>query len=1053
MIAASLFGNPRLLTLILAVIVVAGLSSFSMLPRMEDPVLGKRVGVVTTIVPGLDAEAVESQVTARLEEHLRSIADVKQIKSTSRSGIATIVLELHDKVTDVDPVWSMVRDRIADAESELPEAAHSPNFDRIPLKAFAALVAVKWESPASPNLMTLRRLSKQLRQSLASLRGTEEAKLFGDPGEELRVELDQEVLASMGLSVGAVAQQIRASDVSQPAGTLRTAGNELLLDLDEQGDLVQRLGGIRIRDARLGRSTGLNEIAALRRSAAEPESSLALVDGQRAVVVGAMVQDDYRLDRWARAMQLAVEDFREGLPDDISAEVVFSQSTYVEGRLQSLLLSLGQGTLAVVGVVFLLMGWRSTIVIAAALPLSALMVLTGMWLLDIPIHQMSVTGLIIALGLLIDNAIVIVDEVRARIWSGSSQRTAIIAGVRHLAGPLFGSTLTTTLAFAPIALLPGPPGEFVGSIAISVILAINSSFLLAVTVVPALTALLQARTGRRTVLSYGFHSRWLTHLYQRSLVGIFRIPLFGVVIGATLPLIGFVLAQRLPEQFFPPSDRTQIQLEIELPSRAALAETRSTAESIRAALLENDSVERVHWFLGESAPTFFYNLMPRRRGTPFYGQALIELRDGVGQKSAVRELQRQLDQQFAHCRLVVRQLEQGPPFDAPIEIRLRGPDLGVLQKLGSELRLILSETPHIVHTRSDLEETVAKLSLDVDQQAAQLAGLSHEDIARQLYAAFEGAPAGVVTDGPEELPVRVRLANPTAFSITDLASLPLQAKPPPGPPTRRPSRQLGPPLAALGNVALSGEVAAIPHLNGERMNEVKAYTSAGILPASVVSLFEQRLAAANFELPRGYSMEYGGEAAQRDQAVTDLLASGAMLCTLILITLVASFRSYRIALIIASVGGLSIGLGPGALSISGYPFGFMAIVGTMGLVGVAINDAIVVMAGIQADQAAREGDREAIALVVSASTRHVVATTLTTMAGFTPLIVAGGEFWPPLAITIAGGVTGATGLALYYVPALYIVLKCRGIPHSTTPEPSEKSPASDLAATAATLSE
>jgi multidrug efflux pump subunit AcrB len=237
-------------------------------------------------------------------------------------------------------------------------------------------------------------------------------------------------------------------------------------------------------------------------------------------------------------------------------------------------------------------------------------------------------------------------------------------------------------------------------------------------------------------------------------------------------------------------------------------------------------------------------------------------------------------------------------------------------------------------------------------------------------------------------------------------------------------------LASLAEIRLDSEVAVIPRIDGRRVDEVKAYLVAGTLPSVALEDFERRLEESEFVLPAGFSISYGGEAEKRNEAVDNLVASGVVLGSLIIVTLVLSFQSFRVALIIATVGGLSIGLGAGSLAYFSYPFGFMAIVGTMGLVGIAINDAIVVMAGIRSDPLARGGDVKALCRVVVGCTRHVVATSLTTIAGFTPLVLDGGDFWPPLAITIAGGVGGATLLALFLVPSLYLLLRChRGKGH------------------------
>ncbi len=1022
MIARFLYQNPRILLLAICVIVVAGSAAYTTLARMEDPILTRRVALVTTVFPGADAERVESLVARKIEQQLANVKGIREVRAGSMAGFSVISIELKEEIRDVEAVWSKVRARLADVIPQLPERAEDPQFRQLELKAYAAILALKWTRDGNVNFTILRRLAEDLEQAVRGVSGTENVAMFGDPAEEVLVELAPEVLSPLGLTVADVSRQIQESDAKQSAGMLRSRHSTLLLEVDEAFDSLDRLRRTPIQYGREGRLVSLSDIATISKTQVEPPTDLAFIDERPAVVVGAFVRDEQRIDHWTERLNSALEAYQATLPPGVELDVVALQNDYVESRLNSLQWNLLIGTGAVVLVIYFLMGWRSMIVVGAALPLSALMVLSGMRWLGIPIHQMSVTGLIIALGLLIDNAIVIVDEVRTRRESGMDPGGAIGDAIRHLALPLFGSTLTTTLAFTPIALLPGGPGEFVGSIAVSVILAINASFILAMTVVPALTALLQPATaGPGSILSSGFRSRRLTGVYRWTLVKLFRFPLVGISLGACLPLLGFLQARTLPEQFFPPADRNQIHVEFEMPAPTSLEATEELVHAARRTIAQHADVGRVHLFVGRSAPTFYYNVMPRRQNASFYAQAIVELRAGVPPQDVIHQLQDELDTTFAQCRVLVRQLEQGPPFDAPIEVRLYGPDLAVLERLGSEIRLLLSQTKDVVHTRSDLEETLPKIALQVDEDETRLTGMTHGEMTRQLYTSLEGMVGGSLMEATEELPVRVRMPVSTRASLTDIASLELKPLTPRG---RAPQ---GPALSALGTLQLGSEASAIPRIDGRRTNEVKAYIKAGTLPAEVVGEFEKRLAAAEFELPAGYSMEYGGEAAKREEAVGNLIADVALLVALMVATLVVSFRSFRVSAVIAAVGGLSIGLGLGALWVFGFPFGFMAIVGTMGLVGVAINDAIVVMAGIREEPRARRGDVQAISQVVVRCTRHVIATSLTTMAGFTPLVLSGGGFWPPLAITIAGGVGGATILALYFVPSLYLFLM-RGAP-------------------------
>ena len=1029
------YHNTRLLLLAICLIVVSGLSSFFILPRMEDPQLVSRGAFVNTIFPGADPARVESLVSEKIEDALSEIYEIKEIRSTSREGISAVAIELRDDVLEADPVWSKIRDRINDIEGDLPTGALKPDFDEMDFKAYALLVALRWNQDSPVNYAVLYRWAKQLEDRLQALAGTEKAELAGEPAEEILVSLDQEQLAALNFTVADVASQISRSDAKIAAGQIRGESQDLLMEVAGELDSIQRIENIPIRYQDDGAFVRLSNIARVEKTIADPPDSLAVIAGQRAIAVGAFVRPTQRIDVWSADVEQALDDFEAQLPNGITLDRMFLQNDYVADRLSTLLFNLLMGGIAVFLVILFLMGWRSALVVSLALPLTSMMVLFVMRILNVPIHQMSVTGLIIALGLLIDNAIVIVDETSSRLRSGMSGARAVSESVRHLLLPLFGSTLTTALAFAPIALMPGPAGEFVGAIAITVITAIFSSLFLAMTIIPSIAARispfqnepgspLHEIVAEPSWWKVGFSNARLTSFYKRTLDLIYRFPFLGIGLGIVAPILGFVAATQLPEQFFPPADRDQIHIELELGPQSSLNGTLATTEQIRRTLMEEAEIQRVDWFIGESAPAFYYNLIPRRAAVSQYAQALVKLNSFENQAELIHRLQTKLDREFSHARVLVRQLEQGPPFDAPVEVRLFGPDLDRLQQLGAEVRSILVQTPGVIHTRSELDEVLPKIAFDIKEERARAAGLSLTDIAWQLNASTEGAIGGSVVEATEELPVRVRLDNVNRRNLTEVASIDIVGSNQNS--VRDQDRYAGVPISALADVSLKSEFGSITHLAGRRMNEIQVYIPAGVLPSKVLASFQERLAASGFKLPPGYQLTYGGESAKRDEAVSNLMASVGILVVLMVATLVMSFGSFRLAAIVGAVGALSIGLGMGALWIFGYPFGFTAIIGSMGLMGVSINDTIVVLAAIRENTAAAAGDLAAIRDVVTKSTRHVISTSLTTMAGFTPLILGGGGFWPPLAVAIAGGVLGATVLAIYFSPSAYLILMCRG---------------------------
>ena len=1012
MIASLLRDQPKILLSVILVIIAVGVGSYWVLPQLEDPVMSKRVGVITTVFPGADTQTMEQLVTNRIENRLMGVPDVQRIRSNTRADISNIVIELSDDVTDVQPSWNRVGDAIETVQDELPEDCLAPKLYIFPFKAFASIVAIKSRDSEKVGLGIVRRIAARLTREISAISGTEEVETFGDPGEELLVQVDPNVLSSYGLTVGGIANQLSQSLASQPAGIVRNAQTKFLLNLSHGKATTQRLDESLIRVGQRGETIRLAELADVEKTLVSPPSDIAIIDNEEAIVIGAMVNNQLGVGGWADELEAVLAKFQKQYNNEIEIEVLFSQQQFIDNRLHQLGQNLLVGTLLVIVVVLLMMGWRSMIVVAAALPLSAALVLAGMRWMEIPLHQMSITGLIVALGLLIDNAIVMVEDIRQRL-AKFDVGTAIKQSISHLRMPLFGSTLTTTLAFLPIATLQGPPGEFVGTIAVSVILAISASFLLAMTVIPAFYGVLQSNSKdvKDEPAAEDIDAR--NGPYRSLLKFFLRFPLLGVLVSVILPALGFLVSSQLPVQFFPATDRKQIQIEIELAASSPITQTAATVAEIQPLLESNPNIDKVHWFAGRSAPTFYYNVVPRRRGTPFYAQGIIDLAADADGAAVVASIEQTVAQQISDCRVVVRQLEQGPPFDAPIELQIQGEDLDTLKTLGNQLRLVLSQCPHVTQTRSDLSETIPKLVLDIDSLSASEAGVDRKSIARQLYSQLEGVSLTTLYDGNQALPVRV-VADAEGSTISQLSSVELSSQSP-APPQQSP-------FASMAELRLGSDVGAIVHIDGQRTNEVMAYLSAGVLPDDVLSDFKRRLASSDFVLPSGYELTYGGENQKRTEAVGRLISNAFVLFALMVLTLVVSFGSFRHALIVIAVGGLSMGLAPLALWLGGYPFGFMAIVGAMGLVGIAINDSIVVLASIAENEIASYGDVDATVDVVISCTRHVLATTFTTIAGFAPLIIAGGKFWPPLAVTIAGGVGGATLMALLLAPALHLLL-------------------------------
>ncbi|MFN8898590.1 MAG: efflux RND transporter permease subunit [Pseudomonadota bacterium] len=1017
------FRNPRLVILALAVIAVAGLSALLTLGRQEDPsITGTQAGV-TTLFPGADPARIEALITRPLENELRTIAEVMTLSSTSAAGISSIDVEL---IETIDPaaipeVWSRVRDKVAAVP--LPPGALDPEVETGGEGAYAAILALLPKGDTAPASAVLGRHAQELAERLRTLTGAKSVDVWGLPAEEVLVALDPARTAALGLSPAEVATAVAAGDAKARAGRLTGPGTEAVLDLAGDISGLDRVRDIVLREGSDGSVLRVGDVAEVTRGPRPPGDALAMVDGRAAVLIGVRIEEGLRVDLWMEGLKAKVAAFADTLPASLEVRQVFDQAVYTADRMSEVAVNMAIGTALVIAVLFLTLGARAALVVALVLPLVTLATLGTMRFIGLPLHQMSVTGLIVALGLLVDVAIVMTDEVQKRLSEGQDRRQAVAAAVRRLAVPLLASTLTTVLSFVPMILLPGGAGDFISAIAIAVVLMLSWSLIVALTITPALAGWwLSARGGAG--LRLGALTRGFAVLIQLSLAN----PLRSVLLALVLPVMGFLAMPMLVPQFFPGVDRNQFHVEVELPVGTGLETTRALVERIDSALKADARITGTVWVAGESAPAFYYNIVGNRQNAPEYAHGLVTTTSPAATAALLGPLQADLSEAFPQARVLVRGLVQGPPVDAPVELRLVGQDIQALRRAGDDIRTILLSVPALTQVRTQMEGTAPEVRVDVDEAAARLLGLSLGDVSAQLQAALEGVTGGALLEGTEELPVRVRLGEDIRGDLSRIATLPIL---PAGAAARATQGALPQvPLSALATLTLVPSETAISRRNGDRVNTVQAFVAPGVLAQAAQAQAEAALAQAGFVLPPGVTLEIGGDADERSQTVANLMASIGLIVTLSVATVVLSFNSFRLSAITFAVAGLSAGLSILALAIFDHPFGITAVIGVIGSIGVSVNAAIIVLSALQEDPRAAAGDRAAMTEVVMGSTRHILSTTLTTVGGFLPLILAGGGFWPPFAVAVAGGVALSTVLAFAFTPQMFALV------HRRVPLPS-----------------
>ncbi|MEP4890465.1 MAG: efflux RND transporter permease subunit [Aliiglaciecola sp.] len=1012
------FSNGHLLALTIIILLVAGISAISSLPRLEDPRIDTRNVLVITPYPGASAERVEALVSDVLEDELRQLFEIKEINSTSRAGISVISIELQAWVdnSNNEQIFSKIRDSIADASQLFPVGAGEPELDeKRGATSFTLLVALGSPEGYQTPMSILSRMSDEVADRLRNVPGTELVRIYGELDEEIVVEVDPHKLSSVGLTVPQVSQLIANADPKLPAGVVRTNSQNIRIQVAQELTSLDVIRNIPLSVSTNGQFLRVQDVAKVYRGSQNPPNDIALVNGQQKVFVAARMQSTVRVDNWTANSKKALEDFNSLYQGSVAADIIFEQNQYTESRLVDLTQNLLMGCLVVMVVVFLFMGFRSAWIVGISLPLSAAFTLFSLNLFNEQIHQMSIFGIIIAIGLLIDNAIVITDEIRANLLDRQNSRLdALVKSVQHLFSPLLASTLTTILGFMPIFLLPGNIGDFISSIAISVVMALIGSLLISLTVIASLAARFLPRPDTEKTVQHwyqgGIQFKGLTDWYKRSISRAIQRPILLLLVTTALPVAGFVLAGQLGNVFFPSADRDQFEIQMWLPEGSSLQSTETVAMQMDEHIRSHDGVNQVTWLVGASTPSIYYNQVMKRDNTAHFAQGVVTTESVSSAAALISELQLSLDESFPQARVVVKAFGQGPPIAAPIGVEIYGPDLAIIEELGQQVRLVMSQIPGVTNSVATITLGEPEFIFDVTRNESALAGLSLNDIASQLQASLDGQIGGSVLEGTEEIPIRIRLPESQRNNLETLNAIPLLTN-------SLTNQQRWVPASALGEFRFTSSIAGITRKNGERVNIVEGYLMPNAPAVDASKLLEVKLAESGFELPKGYRIRIAGDADEQQEALGLLAAYAPVLLVLMITTLILTFRSVKLAALIASVAVLSVGLGMFSLWLSGLPIGFNPLLGSAGLIGVAINGSIVVIASINANPAAKFGDIEAIVKETMSCSRHILSTTFTTVGGFIPLLIfSEGTFWPPLAVVLAGGVGFSVILSLIYTP-------------------------------------
>lgn len=1010
-----LIEKPRILFLTLAFILLSGISSGLSVPIQENPELAERWGGVRIFLPGASPERIETEIVNDLEIKLREVEEILELESIITQGFSTIVVELNQSVPPmlIEETWSKVQDKLN--QILIPQGAEI-FLDRSSGPPITVQYAVTWNGDGEAPLIMMSRLANQLKRKLSSIGSSHQTAVFGETDEEILIELDSSKLSSLGLSFQDISKAIQSLDAKKPIGVSSNNNSELLYRLKDNIQSIQKISEIPIKIINESEIIQLDDVAVISKTPVSPIEDIFLFNGKVVVSVAGTGSFSQRVHDYVERATIVVDEMRETLPSEISIDLIYDESAYTTKKFNELVKSFSLAIFFVLSISLFFLGIRSAIIVTLILPFSICLVMVGCRFIGLPLHMTSITGIIIALGLLIDNGIIVVEDYKNRRASGLNINDSISQGLKNLSAPLAAATATTVFSFLPIVTGEGSSIEFVGGMAMTVIMSITSSLVLALLMVPVLMNYMEKIPYFKDadISNEGYRNEKILNKYRAFLNWAFLVPRRAIMLSLSLPILGFLLFNTLPKDFFPAQDRDMFRVNIELPSNASALTTMNRVIEIREDILNSGliSVEKDYSFIGRMMPRVLMNVVggEEKQGTNNIAQSVFFATDYYEMIENLPELSRRLVKNNPDIIVLVDSFSSGPPVFSDVSYVIFGDDPGLLKSLGEELELIINNSPDINVTKSATSDSITNVEFELNSSNISLSGQNANYLVNEMFTANNGLIVGTMLDSNKEIPVRLKgLSNKNNLTgNTGFITIP--------------SQDGFEYFDSFGKSTLTNKSSTITRLDGQRTNDVEGWIWTGTLPSATEEAIKKDVADFELRLPIGYSLKQLGEAESRGQSQASLYSSAFMYFILIIVGLVLALNSFRETGLILSVAFLSIGLSFLGLFIGQQNYGFIGTISAIGLIGLSINDSIIVLAHIKEEAKEKLITKAELVEVVIRSTRHIITTSLTTLGGFLPLIFAS-VFFKPLAWAMSIGVLGATITALMYIPAMFIIMR------------------------------
>jgi len=1022
-ITAFALNNSRTVIMTIFLIVVGGIYAFMALPKLEDPLITIREALVVAKYPGMPVEQVERLITRPIEEKIRSIGEIDKIKdSTSKVGECLIHVTIKDEVPseDLPATWKLLRNRMSDVKPELPAGTVGPMVDDTFGDTSVATIAL-WADGFS--MAEMHETAREIRERLNMLKGILKVDLTGVQDERIYLEVSNTKIAQLGIDIADIGKSLREQNILLPGGRINVNDVDIIVEVQGRFTSIEEIAEVLIPITGTQATIPLRDIATIRKAYEEPINNPAYYNGHQSIVLSVFILRGVDAVEFGERLQKNVQEIENSLPWGYVLEFATYQPELIKKAVSGMVVNVVESVAIVLVVVMLLLGLRTGLIVGSFIPLVMLFGILTMYALGIDMERMSLATMIIALGMFVDNAIVVSDDIKVNMESGMARKEAVLKTGNSLAVPLLTSTLTTVFAFGPILLQIGSTGDYTSSLgSVMIILLMGSWFFSMFSSTSMCFWFLKPKpaTGSDKQQSdpyqgkfYGFY-RWILKfsLRYRFLVLAFTGGAFAAAIYA---------ATFIPQAFFPSGDRNQYLIYLDLPAGTRIEETDRTVRKLSTWLQDkqkNPEIAGTIAYVGNGGPRFFLSLSPVDPD-PFVGFLIVNTETDKEVPELVTRTSQYLLNNFPNVRGRVKSMWLGGSETGLFQIRLSGPGIAVLQELAEQLMAGLRKIPGTIDIKQDWNNRVFTSMVDVDQARARRVGVTSKDVADTLDFFIDGATTTDYHQGNVQIPVVGRGVPAERDSPKSLATLGIRS-----------TSGGNVPLNQVADVYTIGELNRIMRYNQERTITVSAKNQ--VLKASEI-FAALKPTLDGLEFPKNHYWEVGGELedaarAQRNLAKWMLPCFGG-----IVFLLVWQFNSIRrAAIIILTMPLVLVGSVVGLLAMQA-DFGFMVILGLLALAGSIVNNGIVMIDKIEENR--RDGQTPYDAVVNSAVSRFrpILLSVSTTMLGFSPLIINHDPLFYGMACVMFFGLGIGSLFTLNYVPALYSIFFRVKLPADNVP--------------------